>query len=82
MLGITRYVIIITFEITTKYAIKTGNITQVTLLTNVTRYLSNIVTVTNLILHNIIVTSNEVTSLNSNPQSNAYSHSKVMKPTE
>ena len=36
----------------TKYAIKTGNITQVTLLTNVTRYLSNIVTVTSLILHN------------------------------
>ena len=36
---------------------KTGNITQVTLLTNVTRYLSNIVTVTSLILHNIITTS-------------------------
>ena len=35
---------------TTTYAIKTGNITQVTLLTNVIRYLSNIVTVTNLIL--------------------------------
>ena len=31
-----------------KYAIKTGNIIQVALLTNVTRYLSNIVTVTNL----------------------------------
>ena len=46
-----------------KYAIKTGNITQVTLLTNVTRYLSNIVTVTSLILHNIITTSNEVTNL-------------------
>ena len=56
---------IITFVVTkycniTKYAIKMGNITQVTLLTNVTRYLSNIVTVTSLILHNIISTSNEV----------------------
>ena len=54
-----------------KYAIKTGNITQVTLLTNVTRYLSNIVTVTNLILRNIITTSNKVTNLVSNPLSNA-----------
>ena len=54
-----------------KYAIKTGNITQVTLLTNVTRYLSNIVTVANIILHNIITTSNEVTNLDSNPLSNA-----------
>ena len=54
-----------------KYAIKTGNITQVTLLTNVTHYLSNIVTVTNLILHNI-TTSNEVINLISNPLSNAY----------
>ena len=54
-----------------KYAIKTGNITQVTLLTNVTCYLSNIVTVTNLILRNIITTSNEVTNLGSNPLSNA-----------
>ena len=53
-----------------KYAIKTGNITQVTLLTNVTRYLSNIVTVTSLILRNI-TTSNEVTNLVSNPLSNA-----------
>ena len=53
-----------------KYAIKTGNITQVTLLTNVMRYLSNIVTVTNLILCNI-TTSNEVTNLVSNPLSNA-----------
>ena len=53
-----------------KYAIKTGNITQVTLLTNVMRYLSNIVTVTNLILRNI-TTSNEVTNLVSNPLSNA-----------
>ena len=55
----------------TKYAIKTGNITQVTLLTDVTRYLSNIVTVTNLILCNIITTSNEVTNLVSIPLSNA-----------
>ena len=55
-----------------KYALKTGNITQVTLLTNVTRYLSNIVTVTNLILRIIIITtSNEVTNLISNPLSNA-----------
>ena len=49
-----------------EYAIKTGNITQVTLLTNVTCYLSNIVNVTNLILCNIITTSNEVTNLVSN----------------
>ena len=55
----------------TKYAIKTGNITQVTLLTNVMRYLSNIVTVTSLILCNIITTSNEVTNLVSYPLSNA-----------
>ena len=54
-----------------KYALKTGNITQVTLLTNLTRYLSNIVTVTNLILRNIITISNEVTNLVSNPLSNA-----------
>ena len=53
-----------------KYAIKTGNITQITLLTNVTHYLSNIVTVTNLILHDIITTSNEVTNLVSNPLTN------------
>ena len=33
-----------------KYVIKTGNITQVTLLTNVMCYLSNIVTVMSLIL--------------------------------
>ena len=46
-----------------KYAIKTGNITQVTSLTNVTRYLSNIITVTSLILCNIITTSNEVTNV-------------------
>ena len=51
-----------------KYAIETGNITQVTLLTNVMRYL---VTVTNLILRNIITTSNEVTNLVSDPLSNA-----------
>ena len=46
---------------------------QATLLTNVTRYLSNIVTVTNLILllRNIITTSNEVTNLVSYPLSNA-----------
>ena len=37
---------IITFV---KYAIKMGNITEVALLTNVTRYLSNIVNVTSLI---------------------------------
>ena len=54
-----------------KYAIETGNIIQVTLLTNVTRYLNNIVTVTSLILRNIITTSNEVTNLISNPLSNA-----------
>ena len=54
-----------------KYAIKTGNITQVILLTNVTRYLSNIVTVTSLILHNIITTSSEVTNLISYPLSKA-----------
>ena len=44
--------LIITFGNITKYAIKMGNITQVTLLTNVTRYLSNKVTVTSLILRN------------------------------
>ena len=54
-----------------KYAIKTGDITQGTLLTNVTRYLSNTVTVTSLILCNIITTSNEVTNLVSNPLCNA-----------
>ena len=48
-----------------------GNITQVTLLTNVTRYLSNIVTVTSLILCNIITTSDKVTNLVNNPLSNA-----------
>ena len=74
MLGVTRYVILLLLwylSNITKYAIKTGNITQVTLLTNVTRYLSNIVTVTSLILCNIITTSNEVTNLVSNPLSNA-----------
>ena len=50
-----------------KYAIKTGNTTQVTLLTNVTRYISNIVTVMSLIL----LQSNGVTNLVSNPLSNA-----------
>ena len=54
-----------------KYTIKTGNITQVTLLTNVMHYLSNEVTVLSLILHNIITTSIEVTNLVSNPLSNA-----------
>ena len=74
MLGVTRYVILLLLwylSNITKYAIKTGNITQVTLLTNVTRYLSNIITVTNLILCNIIITSNEVTNLVSNPLSSA-----------
>ena len=74
MLGVTRYVILLLLwqlSNITKYAIKTGNITQVTLLTNVKRYLSNIVTVTSLILHNIITTSNEVTNLVSYPLSNA-----------
>ena len=46
-----------------------GNIMQVTLLTNVTRYLSNIFTVTSLILRNNITTSNEVTNLVSYPLS-------------
>ena len=45
-----------------KYTIKTGNITQVTLLTNVTRYISNEVTVTSQIVQNIITTSNKVTN--------------------
>ena len=54
-----------------KYAIKTGNITQVTLLANVTRYLSNEVTVTGLILHITITLNNKVTNLVSNPLSNA-----------
>ena len=74
MLGVTRYVILLLLwylSNITKYAIKTGNITQVTLLTNVTRYLSSIVTVTNLILRNIITTSNKVTNLVSNPLSSA-----------
>ena len=47
-----------------------GIITQVTLFINVMRCLSNIVTVTNLILRIIITTSNEVTNLVSNPLSN------------
>ena len=45
-----------------KYAVKTGNIIQVTLLTNVMHYLSNEVTVMSVILHNIITLSNEVTT--------------------
>ena len=56
MLGVTRYLCnalrsIITFvvtniisNITKKYAIKTGNIMRVTLLTNLMRYLSNNIT--------------------------------------
>ena len=68
--------------VTTKYAVKTGNITQDTLLANVTHYLSNEVTVTSLILCNIITLSNEVTNLVRNPLNNAYSHYEVMKPTE
>ena len=51
-----------------KYAVKTGIITQ--LLANVTRYLSNEVTIMSLILRNIITLSNEVTNLVSNPLSN------------
>ena len=54
---------------------------QATLLTNVTRYLSNIVTVTSLILRNIITTSNEVTNLVSYPLVTP-SHNKVTRPTE
>ena len=54
-----------------KYAVKTGNITQVTLLANVACYLSNKVTVMSLILRNIITLSNKVTNLVSNPLSNA-----------
>ena len=60
-----------------KYAIKTGNIIQVTLLTNVTHYLTKFCNESN-----IMTISNEVTNLVSNPLSNAYSHNKVMKPTE
>ena len=72
----TRYVILLLLWYLSnimKYAIKTGNITQVIIhvLTNVTHYLSNVVTETNLILCNIITTSNEVTNLVSNPLSNA-----------
>ena len=74
MLGVTRYVILLLLWYLSnimKYVIKAGNITQVTLLTNVTHYQSNIVTVTSLILRNIITTSNGVTNLVSNPLSNA-----------
>ena len=61
VLRVMRYLCNVLCNIITfvEYAIKTGNITQVTLLANVTCYLSNIVTVTNLILCNIITTSNE-----------------------
>ena len=53
MLGVTCYIsnALFTFVVTkyyNKYVIKTGNITQVTILTSVTRYLSNIVTVMSL----------------------------------
>ena len=79
MLGVTRYISnalrnIITFVVTKYYneiRYKNGNITQITLLTNVTRYLSNIITVTSLILRNNITISNEVTNLISYPLSNA-----------
>ena len=54
-----------------KYAVKTDNITQVSLLANVTCFLSNKVTVTSLILCNIITLRNKVTNLVSNPLSNA-----------
>ena len=54
-----------------KYAVKKGNIIQVTLLANVTCYLSNEVTVKSLILCNIITLSNEVTNLVSNPLNDA-----------
>ena len=53
VLEVMRYIILLLLwylSNITKYAIKTGDITQVTLLTNVTRYLSNVVTVTSLIL--------------------------------
>ena len=69
---VTRYIILLLLwqlSNITKYTIKTGN--QVTLLTNVMRYLNNIVTVTSLILCNIIPTSNEVTNLVSYPLNNA-----------
>ena len=55
-----------------KYAIKTGSITQVTLLANVMHYLRNKVTVPSLILCNIVTTSNRVTNPISNPLSNVY----------
>ena len=42
---------------------KSSNITQVTLLTKITCYLSNEVTVMNLTLSNFITTSNKVTNL-------------------
>ena len=83
VLGVTRYVILLLLwylSNITKYAIKIGNITQVTYKCNALP--SNIVTVMNLILRNIITTSNEVTNLVSNSLSNAYSHNEVMKPTE
>ena len=59
--------------------LKTSNITQDTLLTNVMHYLSNEDTVTYITLSNFITTSNEVTNPVTNPFSNAYSHNEVMK---
>ena len=53
-----------------KYAVKKGNITQVTLLANVTHYLSNEVTVMSLILHSIVTLSDKDTNLISYPLSN------------
>ena len=67
VLGVTCYICytlhnIITFLLNkTKYAIKTSKITQVTLLTNVTGYPSNEVTVMNLLSN--FITSNKVTNL-------------------
>ena len=68
MLGVTRYVILLLLwqlSNITKYAIKTGNITQVTLLTNVTRYLSNIVStyLSNHVLWLLVVLSIQVIEL-------------------
>ena len=46
---------LVTLSNITKYAIKTSNITQVTLLTNVMCYLSNKVTVLTQILRNLVL---------------------------
>ena len=64
-----------------KYAIKTGNITQVILLTNVTRYLSNIVTVTNLILRILLLQVMKLL-ISLVIYCVTLSHNEVMKPTE